>query len=478
MASFAYQVEEKKKRGRPAKRIDKRVRSYKDIVAALPPEVGSKLVFSREVFVKSYDLTKWLRVYGLGVLNPQEFLLLHFIFSRTLHYGKLAEMITKDHFLRGVWSGDEVVCMPIRTNPNTLYKTIRSLEEKGLITVTPIHLQGRDLPTLYEIAIDFILGLRPSEEYMSKLRQPKVKKTADVVDFEAFRAAKMGLIGGTNSYHLDDKQVVPIRTTNISNIKTEDNKVLVASASPSNEVALRVRRKPRASSGFEIDCNASARDVINLTIERSTAKREAKVVRAAQGSAVALADLNATWKKAMIAEFGTCTVAGLTVKEFGMFKRIVKTHEIACTWLEFFTWVIGNWTRINRESREFNEYRKKKSGEWSMKQEDMVFLGSEVPDLFMTIKNFGKLIKRYSQHSLGVVVAGKREDTEEVKQLRQELASARKEASTSQHLLRKAMTAREEKPVARVAPKVKARIVNPDVDTFFDEPTETLPRWK
>ena len=479
MVGYAREVTAPKKRGRTARRIDKRVRGYSDIVAALPESIGSKLKFNREVFAKSYALSRWLMVYGLFVLDAHEYVLLHFIASRTLHFGKLAEMITKDHFLRGVWSNDEPVCAPVKMGPSVLYRTIRSLESKGIISVLPVQLNGRDLPTIYEVEIDFISTLRPSEELMSKLRAPRQKpQTADIFDFEAFRQAKLSGLGGSTRNHLPDDKVVLPRTTNIINKNNADNEV-VATAAPRNENAsLRVRRKPRAAVSDAIDCNVGVREVIEVTLARSTAKREQKVSRAARGAAITLSDLNATWKKAMIAAYGSCTVAGLTNKEYGMFKRIAKAHEVSCTWLEFFTWAIDHWQGINREAKQYGEFKRKKEGDWSMKQEDLVFLGSDTPDLLMAVKNLPKLLKRYAAYALTGRSVEAKEESAEVQALRKELAESQREARTNAALVRKALSAKSMPTVATPKPAKRVNIVNPESDTFFEDTDSELPGWK
>lgn len=475
-----------KRRGRPAKQIDKRATSYSGIVAALPEEARSKLVFSREVFAKSYALSKWLSAYGLVVLSRHEFVVLQFITARTAHYGKTAEMITKEQFLRGVWYNSELVCGPVGGCARDLYKSLRALEEIGFISVLPLRIGRRSLPTMYEIAIDFITDSRPSEEIMSKLRAPRKKvETAELFDLDAFRQAKQGEVIGVKRHQPLSKSLVSNDTTKYTKVNLEDNEVLVASAEPRNEAvggSLRARRKPRANTlaprptDFAIDCKERIRAVIQVASTRVTRKREAKVAHAAQGKAVSLSDLNATWKQAMITAYGSCTVAGLSTKEFGMFKRIAKAHDLAGTWLEFFTWVIDNWTRINRESKEFGEYRKQKKGDWSLKEEDVIFLGTAAPDLFMTVKNYGKLVKRYSQKTLATRTIAE-EDSAEVKALKEELAKSKALERNSRLLMQRAVAAKtggggvlkERKSVA---------VVNPETDTFFDEADASLPRWK
>lgn len=460
------------------KRITRKAHSYKDVVNSLPDDIRSKLVFSRETYAKSYALTKWFMVYGLSVLTRHELSLLLFFMSRTVQFGKCAEMITKEHFLRGVHSGDELVCSPVKMNPNDLYQTIREMERKGYIFVHPVSLNGRKLPTIYEIAIDFIVSTRPNEAFMGKLRIPKSQKTADILDFEAFRRAKMGQLDGTKPYHQTDAEMVRNRTINIYKEKEEDNE-LVATPAAGNESKLRVRRKPRPAveqkpKEIEIDCKAKIRKVIEVASTRSTNKMLEKAARAGAGFITPSA-INATWKKCMVEQYGHCTIVGLTQKECAIFKKVSKTHELSCTWEEFFTWVISNWRIINQESREYADYKKKKTGDWSLKQENVFFLGTDTPDISAMVRNFGKLAKRYAQKELAtksqVSAPGQREQL-----LEAQLAEAKRLQSSTSALLKKAMAAKSADEVPKRREVKETKMVDPATDTYFDN-EQSLPEW-
>jgi hypothetical protein len=478
-----FAVTHQKRTGKP--RVARtRPTSYQSLVQSLPEDIQDKLSYSKKAYAKSTPIFKWIITYGNLVLNRQEAAVLLFIAGRTVVFGKKAEMITKDHFLHGIRNNNEIISSPCSVSVQNLYKSLTSLERLGFINVIPLSFRGRDLPTIYEIAIDFILQYVPSEEIMSKLKLPKALKGADIIDFEAYRREKHPKLGGSTRNLDTPFKVVPPGTTNIYKYKNEDYKDIVASASPRNENAKRVRRPARPN--IAIDCKVDrvqdskgrVRDVINITSTRVTLKQEEKVRRGRRAAIhkTTLQDMNATWKRCMVEKFGNCIVAGLTHKEYGMFKRIMKTHEVSCTFYDFATWAINNWQRLNKESKEFSDWRKRKDGEWSLKEEDRLFLGTDFPELFMLVKNYGKLVKRYAQESMN----GKIVDTEE--QLRKENETLKKklkeksfEADVAKNNLQRvagqsaARKPRQTKPV---------KVVNPDGDTFFENADASLPEWK
>lgn len=159
-----------------------------------------------------------------------------------------------------------------------------------------------------------------------------------------------------------------------------------------------------------------------------------------------------------------------------MLKRIAKTHTLPCSWRELLDWVVRNWGAINKESKEYADYRKKRHGDWSLKEEERIFLGSASPDAFMFVKNFGKLVKRFAQTKLaGVKIAA--EESAEVISLRSQLADAKKRVAMGDTLLQRAL--RQKPTTADIpAPRKKITIVDPEKDTFFDEADATLPDWK
>lgn len=149
---------------------------------------------------------------------------------------------------------------------------------------------------------------------------------------------------------------------------------------------------------------------------------------------------------------------------------------MSCSWREFCLWVVRNWAGINRESRELAAYMRKKTGEWTLTDDKKIFLGTETPDIFQMTKNFAKLVKRFSQHSL-VGHGVREEESAEVIELRKEVALTRREASMNRQLLQKALNART--PTV-ATPKVRkpVTIVDPKKDTFFRDVDCTLPDWK
>ena len=459
---------------RPVTSLRRRTTTYGEIVMALPVELRDKLVFNREVYGRSFALRKWATRYGPVVLERRELRFINFLGSRTLDFGKLAEMITKDQFMRGVWQGKTLICAPLGMTPRDLYRTVRGLEEKGLIYVRPVQRNGKSMPTIYEIAIDFIVSLLPSEDVMSKLRQPRLKTaapvSAEIIDFDTIFQAKREKLGGIKQSHL---QVVSNHTSNIIKGKPEDNKEFEPAVSNENEPVKRIRKPPRPVR--ELDCNSRIREALDIAATLSTVTRRGRAETAEHGRRVSLTDLNACWKQAMVSAFGTCSITGLTGVQYGMFKRIVKTHTLDCSWLTFFSWVVSNWDQINQASKEYSDYRRRKTGEWSIASEDVIFLGSPTPDLYTTVRNLGKLIKRYSQQQLQGAMPSAA--SEEVDRLKGQLEASRREVHVKTELLARALQHRLDTPPQKPKPPTHIEFVDPATDSFFTDDTDLLPEW-
>ena len=258
-------------------------------------------------------------------------------------------------------------------------------------------------------------------------------------------------------------------------INKEHIKELNGCSVPRNVIRITRTRKPVD----EIDCKFdTAKEAIAKAVARVTEKRESKVRAAARRAGfITLTEFNATWQSVMIAAYGSCTMSGLTHVEYGMLKRISKTHTLNCSWREFLEWVVANWRRINKESKEYADYRKRKGGDWSLKEEDRIFLGSDAPDTYAFVKSYGKLVKRFAQMRLSGAKAAT-EDTAVVVQLRKEAEEAKRQAAINRRLLDKALSAQKPSTAPSTPVKKPVKIVNPATDTFFDDVDTDLPDWK
>lgn len=80
-------------------------------------------------------------------LSPSEFVILMFVFDRTIGWSKNAEYIPRTHFLKGVHRGAQVIHAGVKISICTLKRVLASLAKRRFIIVTPV--AGR--PNCYEI---------------------------------------------------------------------------------------------------------------------------------------------------------------------------------------------------------------------------------------------------------------------------------------------------------------------------------------
>lgn len=407
---------------------------------------------------KARKLFDWTMRQGRHWLDTTTLMVFQFILWRTYYYHKSAELISKSQFMRGVWDGktSESNCAPATNSTHTLYKAIAALEELGFIKQTNIRVNGADVISLFEIDCKTVLDhSKILEQDMSHLRVSK-KRTAQIIDFP----------GGGDSI-LSGRPWSKNAPPTVEQICTTEEVQIQGTSRNTNTKNLG-RSEPR---------NVAVLDAIAKATNKTRALREVKVARSARGATISLTDLNATWQKVMIKAYGSCTIAGMTHREFGIFKKVTKTHTMSVSWEEFLTWVVGNWATINKESKGLSDYRKRKSGDWSLKQEEVIYLGSAAPDLSMMARNFGKLLKRYSDTTLSrrntPVVA---EVSEESHRLRAELRASRLRERAAQQALAEATQARKApERVRRTRPTVNT--IDPEGDKFFEGDDE-LGGWK
>lgn len=449
---------------------------YSDIKALLPAEYKDKITPNEDKNRPiGNQLLRWCIVQSTHFLDPATANVLQFIVTRTYLYAKEAELISVSHFILGVFSGEDgrSLAAPAVKDKATVYKALATLEQIGAIDRTRVTVNSADVISLICVNAEAILSMNMTKEQAEMLRESRRQKRMESMEIDESMCEFEVKVASSRVSGFPTTRVSEKPDTEYINKK--ENKKELSCSVPRNVMRISRSRKP----AIEIDCKKlSAKEAIDKAVARVTEKREAKVRRAAARTGfIALADFNATWQQAMVGAFGKCTVSGLTHKEYGMLKRIAKTHNLNCSWKEFLDWVVANWRRINRESKEIADYKKRKHGDWSLKEEDRIFLGTDSPDTFMLVKNFGKLVKRFSQAQLSTV-AGTQAETAEIIELRKELAAAKIQAATGRKLLDKALSAKGLPSAPTPATRKPVKIVNPETDTFFEEVDATLPDWR
>ena len=446
--------------------------NYTEVVTLLPSEYRRKVTADEgKNRAVGHDLLLWCVTQSTHFLDQTCANVLQFIIARTYGYAKEGELISVNHFITGVFAmkDNRSIIAPAVKDRATVYKALAVLEAAQLIDRTRVTINSADVVSVISVKADAVLSLVMTREQAQMLRESKKQKQLNALEIDAEEGEfamknTSSRVGGFPTSRVGGKPTT-------EDIYKEDIKELSCSV-PRN--AKRITRSRK----IEIDCNDNAATAIAKAVARVTERRESKVRRAADagGGFISLSALNATWQTVMISTFGHCTFSGLTHKEYGIFKRIAKTHTLSCRWEEFLLWVVQNWAVINKESKEIAAFKKKKTGDWSLNEDSRIFLGTDTPDIFMMTKNFAKLIKRYAQHSL----SGRRvrvEESAEVIELRRVVEQVKRESAVSNQLLQKALAAKQESvATARVVRPV--RIVNPKNDTFFEEADSTLPEWR
>ncbi len=392
----------------------------------------SGMVHDITVYHRRIELDDWFSVHGMAVLSKGEYFLLRFILARTIHYGKLGEIITKDQFVNGVRAGAVYKTAPCGLQNRELYKAVAALSGKGILRVRRITDGQRQYGSVYEVDVDTLLSL---EGTVPMIKQ-KAPKNAGI------RVVSNDTTPPTRGWY----QMTP---QNIIN-KYEDNEVCFADS----------QNAPRGvASDCKQDRKAKLLSVVKEASDATREKREAKIRRGRNTGpkSISLQDLNATWKQCMVSAYGSCTIVGLTVKEFAIFRKIVKPHELEFAWVDFFTWVIQSWSSINATARSTRDWVKQEKGDWSLRDAGDVRLGTEKPELFRAIKNLPSLLKLYAQRSLP-----SRRSMPPTP-----AATLAPVPKTKPRIIRREVD----------RPKPVLRLVDPATDTFFDETDSDLPEW-
>jgi len=418
--------------------------NYSKLRKAVQP--FANMEYSKEIYRERDDVDNWFACFGLLCLSKAEYFVLRFIIARTVNYGKACEIITKSQFLHGVQAGGEWKAAPCGVNSRDLYTALDSLCLKGMVQRTELKVKTSHAGTLYSVNISQIVNYRSENCMSSKLKMPKNKPLRVVPN-----GTTTPLEHGAKWHHRI-----------VDNIKTNSSDV----SQPSSARKSRVRKPVFAS-----DCKPE--EVIAKTLDRITERRESKVRRgrAAAPQLISLADLNATWKKCMADHGGFRNIVGLTGREYAIFKNTVKGHVLDFAWEDFFDWAIHSWGSVNARHSNYLKSQKEKGHEWSMNDQEKVYLGTKVPDLSALLRRLTTMIKRYVETkenvSLPVV------DLDRVRKLEEELA---KEKRISKAATSYADSVRKASSVAPVpTPKSKVTILDPARDTLDYDDLEDWP---
>jgi hypothetical protein len=394
------------------------------------------------------QVQEWYATYGTLVLGKKEYQVLQFILNRTLRFGKLSEFIQKSHFLEGVKSDVAWITAPAGVNSRDLYAAIARLIEIDFIHVTEVYRGNRHVATVYTVDVSNILSSTERPDMLSKLKISK-KQCDSLVP----NGTTPPDFCGTN-WHLQN-------TINKKNNLKELSH------------AKRVTRQ-RVKSPDEIDCKAKVSDVIEAAKNAAMKKRMEKVTRggAASPKNIKLTDLNAVWADSLLRARGRCNVVGLSYKQFGIFKRVIKAHVVALSWKEFFDWAISQWSFMNASFKEKQQYRKLSGKGWNMSDETRILLGTENPDLFQVVTHFRLLLTAYADRNKVQTYEAK---TEDVSGLKEELRQARRQIAALNNVGRRTRLGGVSVPSGE---QVGYGLPHKEFDKTPFEDDEELPEWR
>ena len=110
---------------------------------------GKKTDFINDKIDSAYkdNARKIINCYLMGSLKSREYMLLMFIYERTIAYGKRDEVITHKNIIDGMAAKDgSLLISGLGIERRTITRTISSLLRKGVIISRP-HINSRGIPS-------------------------------------------------------------------------------------------------------------------------------------------------------------------------------------------------------------------------------------------------------------------------------------------------------------------------------------------
>lgn len=388
----------------------KKTFSYSEAVAALPDQY--KEILARDVIRNQpYLLStyKWLFTQSRHFLDVRTHSILMFIVGRTIGYYKRAELISLDQFLNGVWDNSgKSISAPAVDSKDALYAGLTVLISMGLVSRTLVYINGVRNMSVYCIHPE-LFDNYVATEINTKLRVPKTLRNVPTAN------SVLEEIGSNNNnLRLKSKKPIYPKSGNKEHNKQIYNKhcnelinTTGCSADASN--VLRVPKKPRQEKVIATDF--TLREIASAAVARSTNRRAARI--STVSNKLTLSSLNATWKQCIIDQYGHArTTVGLTGKDFGILKKIVKAHDLSIDWPIFLSWCVLNWVRLDSTYRQKQEYAIANGGSGKVTG---LFL-SPAPDIGQVVRKLLVLVRLFNDGSASL----SNDDSEQVRELKKE----------------------------------------------------------
>lgn len=327
---------------------------------------------------KKFLFEDWLKTAtAFKFITKLEHRVLAFLSERTLRYGKLAEIVTRAQFLGGFINNGHMEVGPAVSNARQWYQAIHSLMEKGFVATTAITDGVRHYHTVYTLVIDAMLSLQGALE-MSKLKVSKKYYAHD------------------HSPGKNDTTLPPAPQCQNALLNKRSKNEITETTTACAHTRMRVRRV--RGRGNALECKQEAQRNVLAAVERAqarvTERRESKAKKNVNDpKSITMTSLNAVWQKVMLESYGTAVTAiGLTMREFGVFKSVIKGHHISFAWEDFLRWCVTSWRFIANDQRQRQAYALKMAG-----KTDKDIQGLPVnPSLSDIVKRFAMFAKRYT----------------------------------------------------------------------------------
>lgn len=292
-------------------------------------------------FLEFVQVSSVITRFGAEFLTLSELATLNFLVGRTLAFRKKAELISREHFTKGVESSTGTrICSGVGVANSTLRIALEGLAEKGIISIHAF-LDGKveTIPRVYEVNSAKILEGRDTEEVLKVLA-----RTRNL-------GAKSGENTGAEDRHTpcrnpaDLKEV--LRTSNTSSYE----EVPAASQPAPQKSFLRDRKRPKAGA---IDCTSPTVTAKERAQQILGAAREKRTVRASNTKVPTkrwtVPVLQALLDKAREAAGISIGRVVVTTKPISILHKRMAEAKVSDA-LDFFTWALRNWNVVANANR-------------------------------------------------------------------------------------------------------------------------------
>ena len=320
-----------------------------------------------------------------GFLSPKEFNTLCFIVDRTLRFNKCSESIPLRHFHEGVFDRTgRMVAAPVGKNYVSLRTAVEKLEERKLISVD--RGQGHEASTFTVEVQAIVTGAQRMAQ--SKLKEPKKKRAISDDNWTDNHLRNCR----SSSYESVGSDTTEPQYRSTTSKDTEVN----------NHNCRRLRRRRRAP---VVDSDMRSGDAIHSARTLNVTARRRKASKA--NERLSKNALCALWADCVSRHREGMVSAGLTTKEFAIFKKCYKPDHLPVPLSDFLEWVVSRWDDLR--AREF---------EWCRKR-PMPF----APDIAFLCRMYYHFVRAYGDY-VGKTDADRRKI---------QAALARKEAGNSEY---------------------------------------------